>query len=180
MVIIIFILDAANDLQAIAAWGSFIVAIVSVIISAIAFFQTKKIKELSDIVNELKNSNELLEKRFNMEKMANLKQSMPIFQIDHINDKKEINCIEIFIKNVGISFQYFNTNNQTNNIAYFQNLNTEASSSGVPMIGVFFRKGEEIDVYEFDIVTKSSTGHEHKQRFIKKHGERADIKPPEY
>jgi hypothetical protein len=155
-------------------------AIATVILAIATILQGNKIKELADIVEELKRSNETLTKRFNIEKIANMRQSIPIFQIDQIDENNEINYVDIFLRNIGVSFQFININNSSDNILEFQNINTEGNSNRPPRIRVLFKKGEKRDNYEFDVVIKSGTGHQHTQRFIKKEGFRADISPPEY
>ena len=174
------LLDAANDLQAVAAWGSFIVALIVGFFTIISFLQTKRIKELSSIVEELKQSNETMERRFNIEKIVNLKSSAPVFIIDHINNLDDLNAVEIFIRNVGIGYTHINTNNQSDNILSFNNTNTERSSSGLPTIRAFFKPGSDKDAYEFDIVTESEIGNSNIQRFVKIAGKRAYLVPPKY
>ena len=180
-----YLLDAATDLQAIAAWGSLVVAIATFVISLITKAQSKKIKELSDIVTKLEKANELMMQtnqltmeRMSIEKIANLRNSVPVFQIASITEYDEPTRVEIVLHNVGVEIQYVNTNNQTPNIITFDNQDTEKNR--YPKIRAFFKQGHTIDDYEFDIVSKSITGHEHKQRFVKKKGSRADITPPEY
>jgi hypothetical protein len=154
-------------------------AIATTFLAIAAIVQGNKIKELADIVKELKQSNSILEQRFNLEKLANIRQSMPVFQIADFREYDETSRIEIILENVGIKFNHINTDNQTDNIDHFYNYETEGNSQVPPRIVAFFKPGEIRDNFEFDIRTKSSTGHEHIQRLVKKFGARVDLRPPQ-
>ena len=83
--------------------------VVALIVSILALLQQKKIKELADITFELKEQteklqkqNDILEKRFNLEKVLTLEQRIPVFEkFGRIIEQGGGLIFEFKLKNVG-------------------------------------------------------------------------------
>ena len=77
------LLDAANNLQAVAAWGSMIIAIITLLLYIRSQLTTKKIAELSVIAEKLGEANEMQQKAL----ILQLKQSERVRILEAANHR---------------------------------------------------------------------------------------------
>ncbi len=97
-----YILDAATDLQAIAAWGSFIVSIVSAFLTGVVIFQSKKIKELSEIIKELQSSNNIIANQLRLQQIITLPERIPYFVFHDMSESPLEHKIFLRLQNIGV------------------------------------------------------------------------------
>lgn len=173
-----YLLDAANDLQAIAAWGSFITAIITVYLTAHSIFTRKKIQELAEIVTKIENQNIILEKRLNIERLVTIMDRMPYLKLDHKDLENDGTLVRLHIHNIGIDgfdLQLFNYDNTT----YKHDFETKTIEKGkfVKLV-LTFKSKELVENITFDLSVKSIHGIEIRQHLHKLPGEDFILDPP--
>lgn len=174
-----YLLNATTDnIQAASAMVSGLLALITLWLAIRSKDQAKQIAELSGIAKQLADANEIQSEFLEIEMVATMKQRMPIFVIRKSVDFSNREIIQIEIQNVGLPHQYLHTFNHTPNIAKFLNSDTEAGSKYNPVINVHMNAGEDLDNYEFDVVSTSELGIQYVQRYKKTLGSKGRLLPP--
>ncbi len=171
--------DAAGFSQALAAWSQVALAIGSLILAFKVAYQTTRIKELSDVVKELKNQTISMNNSYLLEKSVTIKERMPFF-IAYSYDDKEDNRIFMKLVNEGLT---------ATDITCIEKSKSEMDVA-IPYSagGVGYRQVLQIELYfsdnikdgfHFTFSFRSPHGFVSKQKFIKNVGENFRIDPPQ-
>ena len=167
-----------DNIQASAAIITGFLALITLWLAIRSKDQAKQIAELSQIAKQLADANEIQSEFLEIEMVATMKQRMPIFVIRKSADFRDNEIIQIELQNVGLPHQEINTLNGTPNILNFLNSDTDGTAKYNPVINVHMEPGENLDNYEFDVVSTSEHGILYVQRYKKKWGSRARLLPP--
>jgi|KBSSwiS6_1023812.scaffolds.fasta_scaffold15623_2 hypothetical protein len=157
-------------------------AIASAVIAWYVLQQGKKIKSLTDVVSELKNSNSILKKRFENEKIITKKDRMPIFvKAGEYTNKHQL-WIKIQIKNIGINAVKIEPVNIKNGDCYtIANYEKKVDNNAQFEIEIKITLPEKMDEPPIDFYLKfeSYFGIEHTQRIHKIIGSDIQIDLPD-
>ena len=150
-------------------------AVVSLIIAICVLVQGKRIKELADIVDQLKEQNIILNKRYQIEKDIALMQLMPFFKYDH-PDRHE-GRIVLHLHNVGLDASDIQAKDIKSDHYTIEISRTIVASGQYFQIDLKFADGN-IENVDFNISAKSPLNKEVKQRVYKTIGNDIEVDGP--
>lgn len=155
-----------------------IAAVVSAWIAFLVFQQGKKIKELAEIVKELKQSNTTLERRFQLEKNAQLSALIPILRS---GDKivRDPSNVELIFTNVGSEAKKIETDQSNDDLFIVDLVEHSAATNNSVHINVFMKDKSPLENVRFNIILTSLNGLKCKQQITKMPGHDFQIGIPE-
>ncbi|RZM21651.1 MAG: hypothetical protein EOO88_32165 [Pedobacter sp.] len=139
----IFLLDASTDqLQAVATWGQFVVAIITLILAIRSLLQDSQIKKLTQIVNQLTTQTVVMQSRHELELELSKAQRQPIFRFEQEVKPMANYQTAILLRNVGMDARNITIHSNSKNL---QKVNTtiSASAAGEARLDLEFVKDDK-------------------------------------
>lgn len=150
-------------------------AIISLIVAICVLIQGKRIKELGDIVDQLKEQNVILNKRYQIEKDIAMMQLMPFFKYDH-PDRYE-GRIVLHLHNVGLDASDIQAKDVKSNHYSIEISKKTVASGEYFQIDLKFPDGN-VENIDFNVSAKSPLNKEVKQRVYKFPGNDIEVDGP--